>query len=292
MRPTRLALVLAAFLACAASPACDAFGSSKVGQGQLYQSGDGRYDPYFVAVHEQQVAAASWPDDKKAARRPLVGALSLTPSASDDTLVSATRERVAKTGSPDGALSSAVDETKRAEAERVSRLKAASLRLDELAKQGKGYDEEAKKEYENRGAMKADEKKSDKMREVRRELDGAVDAMTSLSKDAKNGAKAAEDFMEDLGQALAGKETPKRRDRDHDHDHDHDKPSEEKKPPPPPADKPPPAEKPPEPPPPPRAAAPKPKPKPPAEKPAPPPAEKPAPPPQEKPKPPDEVFNP
>jgi hypothetical protein len=52
-------LVLAAALACAAVPACEPFGQSKVAQGQLYQSGDGRFDPFFEAVHKEQVEAAS-----------------------------------------------------------------------------------------------------------------------------------------------------------------------------------------------------------------------------------------
>ncbi|HEY8075316.1 MAG TPA: hypothetical protein VIF62_14425, partial [Labilithrix sp.] len=179
--------------------ACDAFSRSKVARGELYQSGDGRYDPYFTAVHEQQVSAATWQDDKKAARKSLVKALDVAPSASDGTLVDATRSRVAKTGSADGTLASAVEETKRAELDRAVHLKAAALRLDDLTKQGKSYEEEAKREYENRGAMKADDKKSDKMSEVRRELDGAVDACSSLAHDAKKGAKEAQDFVEDLG---------------------------------------------------------------------------------------------
>ena len=283
-----LALTLAAILAVAATPACDVFGRSKVAQGQLYQSGDARWDPYFSAVHEQQVAAATWPDDRKAARRPLVKALDVAPSASDDTLVSATRERAAKSGSPDAALASAVDETKRAEIDRATRLKAAALKLDELAKQGKAHEEEAKREYENRGAMKADDKKSEKMREVRRELDGAVDAMTSLSKDAKSGAKAAEDFCDDLTAALAGKDAPKHRSGER----PEGKPAAP--PPSPPADEKRSDDKKPEPisapaPPPPSKSKPKPAAPPPPPAP-PPPAEKPAP------KPPpakqDEVFNP
>ena len=40
---------------------------TKVGNGQLYQSGDGKYDPYFNSVHQEQLAAANWPEESKAA---------------------------------------------------------------------------------------------------------------------------------------------------------------------------------------------------------------------------------
>ncbi len=260
--------------------ACDAFGRSKVARGELYQSGDARWDPYFAAVHEQQVAAGAWPDDKKAARKPLVAALDVAPSASDDTLVSATRDRVAKKGSAEASLASAVEETKRAELDRAARLKAAIVRLDDLTKQGKAYEEETKREYENRGALKADDKKSDKMQEIRRELDGAVGVCSSLSRDAKKNVTDAQDFVDDLTAAVGGREAPKH--RDHDSDKKDETRTEEKK-----------EEKKEEPKEPPKPVPPKPEPpksKP--KQPPPPPVEKPKPPPAEKPKAPDEVFNP
>ena len=221
-------VALLASLACTALPACDGFlSSSKVAQGQRYQSDDPRYDPYFDSVHQAQVAAAAWPDDKKAARRPLVNALSLTPTASDDTIVGATRERVRKaggggakldlasahvtpSGTNDGALFAAVEETVRLELDRAHKLKEKSDKLEEMAKHGEALKESADKEFSNRGADKADEKKTDKSRETRRELGGAVDATRSLARDAAKGSREAQDFLEDLGAALEAKDAPAR----------------------------------------------------------------------------------
>lgn len=295
-----------ATLVCAGTPACELFGSSKVASGQLYQSEDQRYDPYFDNVHQAQVAAAAWPDEKKATRRPLVNALALTPAASDDTLVSATRERAKKLGGSakldlasahvtasgganDGPLFAALEETVRLELERARKLKASSDKLDEMSKHGEELKKSADKEFENRGADKADEKKTQKLREIRNELGGAVDVTRSLSRDALKASKDAQDFLEDLGDALEAKESAARgRDK-----HREAKPlppppakGEEKKPEeaPKPAETKPAAKKPA-----PAAGKPKPaeKPVPAAEKAAP--AEKPAPKPAP---PPDEVFNP
>lgn len=287
--------MLAGALACATLTSCEGFlSSSKMAQGQHYQSGDSRYDPYFDAVHREQAAAASWPDEKKSARKPLVVALSLTPDASDETVVRRTRERAEKHGGRDASLAGPYEETRRLEIERGRKLLAATEKLDALAKQGEDLKARADKEFENRGAEKADEKKTKKQREVRRELGGAADVCDSLAKKAKKGVREAEDFLDELARAYDASEAAKHGDRK----------SPFASPPPPPPPKP--EEKPekPEEPkkhekkeepkkhekrPPPVAAA---KPKPPVEKPPEKPAEKPEKPP-EKPKPaPDEVFNP
>ena len=63
--------------------ACD-IPNSKVGQGQLYLSGEARYDAYFKDVHAIQVWAAQWPEDKRQTRKPLITFLDLTPDAVDD----------------------------------------------------------------------------------------------------------------------------------------------------------------------------------------------------------------
>jgi hypothetical protein len=202
------ALLFGIVLAVAGATSCALFrGHSKVAQGQLYQSGDGNYDPYFQSVHQQQTAAAAWPDEKKAARKPLVTALAAKPTASDESLVRETRSR-AKEGKLDGAINAAIEETKRAETDRAARLEAASRKLEQLAKEGHQLEDEAKKEYENRGAEKADEKKSEKKRELRHELSAAVDVVESLAKDAKSDAEDAEEFVADLAVAQ-GKAPPK-----------------------------------------------------------------------------------
>lgn len=226
---SKFAVVLLASLACATLPACDLFlGSSKVAQGQRYQSDDQRYDPYFDSVHQVQVAAAGWPDAKKAARRPLVDALSLTPTASDSTIVSATRTRVKKlggngakldvakahvtpsSGANDQPLFAAVEETTRLELDRARKLKDKSEKLLEMSKHGEELKEIADKEFSNRGADKADEKKSEKSRELRRELAGAIDVTRSLSRDATKGSREAQDFLEDLESALGSADAPPR----------------------------------------------------------------------------------
>jgi hypothetical protein len=223
---------LLAGLACSTGSmtlGCELLGSSKVAQGQRYQSEDQRYDPYFDGVYQQQVAAAAWYDDKKAARRSLIGVLALTPSASDDTIVSATRERAKKLGGGGGAkldlasahvsaaggagdpqLFAAVEELVRLELERARKLKAASEKLEEMSRQGEEHKHTADRDFENRGAEKADDKKTDKRTEIRRELGGAIDATRSLARDASRLAKDAQLFLEDLGSALEAKDTPPR----------------------------------------------------------------------------------
>ncbi|MBX3186448.1 MAG: hypothetical protein KF819_05500 [Labilithrix sp.] len=223
---TRLLWSLVGLVASVLLVACM---ESKVAQGQRFVSGDQKYDPYFENVHQQQVAASTWPDDKKSVRRPLVNALALTPDASDDTIISATRERAKKLGgggakleltgphvtaqggaTNDGALFGAVEESVRAEQERARKLRGLMEKLDEMAKQGGELKKDADKAFENRGANKADEKKTESMRQLRHELGAAVDAMKSLARDATKSIKEGDEFLDDLGSALQMKETPKR----------------------------------------------------------------------------------
>lgn len=278
------------------------FGSSKVAQGQRYQSQDQHYDPYFESVYQAQLAASAWQDEKKAARKPLVNVLSLTPTAADETLILAIRERIRKPGgsgakldiatshvtpggATDSALFSAVEETARLELDRARKLKEKADKCDEMLKHGQLLKQAADDEASNRGADKADEKKSEKGREIRRELAGAVDAMRSLSRDAAKQSREGQEFLEDLAAALEAKERgrdtrgaakplppaqPKAEEKKPDEKKPDDKPSKPSKPTQPGSSKPKPA---------------------PAEKPAP--ADKPAPAEKPAPKPPpDEVFNP
>jgi hypothetical protein len=294
--------ILAALLLCGPVVSCETFGASKVAQGQLYVSGDGRYDPFFQAVHEQQIQAASWSDDRKAARKPIVTAVNVTPNASEGTILDGIRQ-MAKTKADAEKLAPAVEETKKADVDRIQKLRVAAEKLDALAKEGHEHEDEARKEYENRGADKADEQKSERMRQIRKELGAATEICEGLSQDAKKSARAAEDFAEDMDRALEGKDRaehhgvddPK---RDAPRKVDADKPASDK-----PGDdkkgddkkgddkkgddkkgeaKKPDAKKPGD----------KPAPKPESTKPKPKPAEKPAEKPADKPKPPDEVFSP
>src|SRR5262249_33039248 len=112
---TRLCtIVFVALVGAAATVACD-IQSSKVAQGQLYLSGEERYDAYFKDVHAIQVWAAQWPDDKKATRRPLLNTLDLTPDAPDVTIIQATHEKVStlvKDGGGSAKLETFVDDAK------------------------------------------------------------------------------------------------------------------------------------------------------------------------------------
>jgi hypothetical protein len=201
---SHLSLLLAAALTFASVPACETFGSSKVAQGQLYVSGDGRYDPFFESVHQQQVDAASWSDDRKAARKPITTAVEVTPNASEGAILDALRQR-AKTSADADKLKPAVEETKKADLDRIQKLRVAAEKLDALAKEGHEHVEEARHEYENRGADKADPDKSEKLRQVRKELSAATDICADLASDAKKSARAAEYFAEDMDRALEGK---------------------------------------------------------------------------------------
>lgn len=259
MRLRVLVLALALGASVPALSGCDFVNTpTKVGNGQLYQSGDGRYDPWFVQVHQEQVAAASWPDESKAARKPIVTALDLRPGASNSTILSATRE---KKGDP--GVGRAVDQTVAAERELARKLNAHQPRLERLLERGEELKKQAVEERRNMGADKADEKKVAKKEEIKREIGAGVDALDTMLTDAKRGAKEADELARKLRAAWTGKdedeEPPREEKKD---DRDEKKEPVAKRPAPKPAPKP--AEK---------AAD---------EKPAPKPAQKP----------PDEVFNP
>ncbi|AKU95876.1 hypothetical protein AKJ09_02540 [Labilithrix luteola] len=221
-------LVFVALLSCTALPACEGFfGSSKVSHGQHYASGDSRYDSYFDSVHQQQVAASKRGDEKKDTRRPLINSLAMTPTTSDSSLLDATRDRIKKLGgggakldlsgprltkvstSNDGGLFGAALETARQETDRARRLRSLRDRLEEMAKQGEGLKKEADREFENRGADKADEKKTEKHREIRRELSASISELRSMASKARGDADDAEEFLDDLSNALEGNQTPR-----------------------------------------------------------------------------------
>lgn len=173
---------------------------TKMANGQLYQSGEGRYDPYFAQVHQEQVAAASWADESKAARRPIVAALDLRPGASNATILSAVRDKRGDAG-----VGRAVEETVAAERERARRLGAQSDKLEELHKRGEELKKQVTEERRNLGAEKADPKVVAKKDELKQEIIAAVDAIESMTSDAKRGAREAEELAQKLRSTWAGK---------------------------------------------------------------------------------------
>ena len=237
---------------------------TKMGTGQLYQSGDGRYDPYFAQVHQDQLSAANWPEESKNARKPIITALSIRPGAGNTTILSATREKKG-----DASVGKAVDETVSAERELARKLNAAANSLEELKKRGEDLRKQAIEDKRNLGADKADEAKVAKKDEVKNELSAAVDAVDSMLSDARKGAREADELARKLRGAFKGTDDEEKDDDKKDDRRDEkkdDKKDDKKKPEP---------------------VAKKPTPK--VDKPAPPPAEdKPKP----QPKQPDEVFNP
>ncbi len=214
---TRASWLLALLMAASVGSAtfgCELGGPSKVAHGQRYQSDDSRFDPYFDSVHQQQVAAAAWPDEKKTARSRLTSTLGLTPNASDDMFVSAARGRTKPHDGADAALVAAVEESGRLELERARRLRATGEKLETMAQHGEELKKSADRDFANRGAAKADEKITEKHDEVRRELGGAVRALHELARSASREAKEAHEFADDVRAAIKTKDNPQRRGRE------------------------------------------------------------------------------
>jgi hypothetical protein len=219
-------------------PACDLVNKpTKTAHGQLYQSGDSRYDAYFTTVHQEQVASSNWPEESKNARKPIIAALSLKANASNPTIFSATRDKKG-----DASLAHAVDETVSAERELAKKLSSAAERLDELLKKGEELKKQTVEDRRNMAADKADDKKVAQKDEVKNEMSAAVDAVDSMATDAKKGAKEAEELATKLRGTWTGREdeeplgtSDEKKDADKDKkdekkDADKDKKDEKKKP--------------------------------------------------------------
>ncbi len=206
LRKATLAIAVALGVASTALTGCDLILTpTKTANGQLYQSGDGKYDPYFAAVHQEQVAAASWPDEAKASRKPIVSALDLRPGASNSTILAATRSK--QGGST---LGPAVDQTTASELERARRLSAAAAKLEDLEKRGEELRKQAVEDRRNLAADKADERKVAKKDEVKREISAAVDVVGSLASDARKAAKEAEELATRLRATWTGRDEDER----------------------------------------------------------------------------------
>jgi hypothetical protein len=213
-RKCALAACVAATLA---SAACMLNGESRTAQGQLYTSGNATYDSFFREVHQQQVDAASWGDDKKGAHKSLVSALELTPDAADVTIVQATHESssklakqpgtlhldvdgtavhvVASGGAGDGgALFRAIEDSAHQELERAKRLRAVQPKLEALAKQDSDMEARVKADFAQYGETKENE--------VAGELIAIHDVIAKLRARAESEARESEDFVADLGRAI------------------------------------------------------------------------------------------
>jgi hypothetical protein len=192
-------------------------GDSRTAQGQLYTSGNPTYDALFREVHQQQVEAASWGDDKKGSHKSLVTSLELTPDAPDVTIVQAAHESTSKAakqpgslhleldgttarvvasgGATDGgALFRAIEDTAHQELERAKRLHAVEPKLDALAKQDSDLEARVKTDFAQYGETKANE--------VAGELMSVHDVISKLRSRAESEARESEDFVADLSRAI------------------------------------------------------------------------------------------
>lgn len=219
----RLAVALGlVFLGIVALGGCEVLGSpSRVKAGQLYVSGQARYDTYFAAVHLEQVGAAKWAEERKAARRPLVEQLKLPPEASDEVIAQATRDHLSsgtlrldvsgaeahvvpadqtKQASPRDLLA-AIEQTARTEADRSQKLRDLPAKLDQLAKQGHDLEGHIGEDFGKQAGQKPFE--------VKEEIDASFTVLRDLARASQRESKSAGDFLTQLQRAVAtGSEVP------------------------------------------------------------------------------------
>jgi hypothetical protein len=191
-----------------------------VSQGQLYQSGDAGYDAFFSSVHDLQDATTHWPEDKRAARRPLLDALKLDMDAEDATVAQLAHERAAAATPTVGAarltieganatvvapndtkadsdlkvLFGAIESTMKAELARAKSLRGVASKADELAHRGKDLEPRVDGTFAQQGGQKPSE--------VKRELGASEEALTKLAQNAKREADAATYFVDDIQRAI------------------------------------------------------------------------------------------
>ena len=202
---------------------CNLLGTpSRVRAGELYTTGQERYDAYFAEVHKEQESAAKWPDDEKSAKRPLIGALALGDDASDAEVTQATKDHLsagtlrldvsgndarivpatdAKAGGAPHDVLDAVLQTAHAEMQLAKKLRALSPKLEEMAKAGHELEPHIAEDF---GAQHGQ-----KPFEVKEEIHASYDVLADLAERAKKEAKVAEDFVTELQRAVStGSEAP------------------------------------------------------------------------------------
>ena len=188
-------------LLCVALAACEGIGiggkPTKMASGELYQAGDAKYDGYLKKVHEEQVAAAEWPEQSKGARKPLTRALNLPPNAANAAIIEA-----AKSKKGDNAVHGAAEETAALERSFAEKQKVNADRLDKLAADGAELKKQATEDRRNMGAEKADPEKVEKKEEIKREVSAAAEIAANLRDDAKKGALEAEKLIDTLKKEL------------------------------------------------------------------------------------------
>lgn len=194
-------------------------GPSRVREGALYRSGEARYDAYFKDVHDVQLAASGFTDEKKASRKPLVDALELTQDAADSTIAQLVHEKVEAAQSSLGtvelkvigddaklvtgtgsrgsidAIATALETTTKSELQRAHKLKDLPPKVDALLKTGHDLEPHVKEDFAKVGGQKPFE--------VKAELAASFDVLGAIDANAKREVRSAEAFVADLQRAVA-----------------------------------------------------------------------------------------
>ncbi len=191
---------------------------SRVKAGQLYRTGDAKYDAYFSAVHDVQIDAATWLEERRSARKQLVDALTLTNDADDSVIAQLAHEQVgaaepalgaAKLDVASGdahfeasgpyasadAVIRALESTARAELGRARKLDAVPAQIETLEKQGHDLEPHVQDDFASVGGQKPFA--------VKQELGASLDVLEALETRAKHEARAAAAFVSDLQRAVA-----------------------------------------------------------------------------------------
>jgi hypothetical protein len=194
---------------------------SKVRAGTLFQTGQPAYDDYFTKVHALQAEVAGFADDKKAARRGVIDALKIATDSVDVTLLEATHERMVAVAHTVGATRidlheddakvilaaesradlptrdfvHAVQAMLDGEMKRKRALRDVPQRCDELAKVGRDLEPRVKDDFFRQGGTM--------MADVHDEIAASIDVLDQISKTARLERRETEDFIADLGRAVA-----------------------------------------------------------------------------------------
>ena len=191
---------------------------SRVKSGQLYRTGDAKYDAYFSDVHDVQLDAATWLEERRSARKQLIDALTLTSDADDSVIAQLAHEQVGAAEPGLGAAKldvtsgdahfeasgpyasadtviRALETTARSELGRARKLEAMPAKLDELEKRGHDLEPHVQDDFASVGGQKPFA--------VKRELGASLDVLDALEARAKREARAATSFVADLQRAVA-----------------------------------------------------------------------------------------
>jgi hypothetical protein len=209
-------------LLVALSGACSLFEpQSKVRAGALFQTGQAQYDDYFTKVHALQGESSSFSDEKKASRRGLIDALKIATDSVDVTILEATHQRMVSIAhvvgttrldlrEDDGKVSlasearadlptrdfvKALQTTVDAEIKRKRALHDVPQRCDELARAGRELEPRVKTDFFRQGGTM--------MADVHDELAASLDVLEQVSKASRLERRETEDFISDLGRAVA-----------------------------------------------------------------------------------------